>query len=105
MTKEFGELHAQNPFNKEKFDGEAQGTIDGFVDAFKKNGLDEYIPEFLQKVTNKKILHSNKILNDTIKKEKDDAALLDVDALQEMTQVARLYPEEYNTVILDQSEK
>ncbi len=105
VTKEFGELHAQNPFNKEKFDGEAQGTIDGFVDAFKKNGLDEYIPEFLQKVTNKKILHSNKILNDTIKKEKDDAALLDVDALQEMTQVARLYPEEYNTVILDQSEK
>ena len=36
VTKEFGELHAQNPFNKERFDGEAQGTIDGFVDAFKK---------------------------------------------------------------------
>jgi len=105
VTKEFGELHAQNPFNKEKFDGLAQGSIDGFVDAFKKNGLDEYIPEFLTKITNKKILHSNKILNDTIKKEKDDAALLDVDALQEMTQVARLYPEEYNTVILGQSEK
>ena len=54
VTKEFAELHAQNKFNKERFDGEAQGTIDGFVDAFKKNGLDEYIPEFLQKVTNKK---------------------------------------------------
>lgn len=57
-------------FNKERFDGLAQGIIDGFQDAFKKNGLEEYIPEFLQKVTNKKILHSNKILNDTIKKEK-----------------------------------
>ncbi len=98
VTKEFGELHAQNPFNKERFDGEAQGTIDGFVDAFKKNGLDEYIPEFLQKVTNKKILHSNKILNDTIKKEKDEAASLQFDAIKEFTNVNRLYPEEYEFI-------
>ena len=99
VTKEFSDLHTQNPFNKERFDGEAQGTIDGFVDAFKKNGLDEYIPEFLQKVTNKKILHSNKILNDTIKKEKDEAASLQFDAIQEFINVSRLYPEDLNVII------
>ena len=105
VTEEFGQLHAQNPFNKEKFDGLAQGVIDGYADAFKKNDLAEFIPEFVNKITNKKILHSNKILNDTIKKEKDDAALLDADALQEMTNVARLYPEDFIPAILPESEK
>ena len=99
VTKEFGEFHAQNPFNKEKFDGLAQGVIDGYSDAFKKNDLAEYIPEFVNKITNKKILHSNKILNDTIKKEKDDAATLQFDAIQEFINVSRLYPEDLNTVI------
>jgi hypothetical protein len=104
INKQLGEIHAKNPFNKTKFDTEAQGLIKGWVDVFKKEGMGQYVPEFLDKVTNKSILHSNKILNDTIKKEKDDAALLDQDALFEFEQVALLYPEDAS-LILDQHSK
>ena len=104
INKRLGELHAQNPFNKENFDTEAKALIDDWVKVFKNKGMENYVPAFLDKVTNKSVLHSNKILNDTIKKEKDDAALLDQDALFEFEQVALLYPED-SSVILDQHSK
>lgn len=70
INKRLGELHAQNPFNKENFDLEAKGLIDQWIKVFKNKGMEKYVPAFLDKVTNKSVLHSNKILNDTIKKKK-----------------------------------
>lgn len=100
INKQLGEIHAKNPFNKETFDNEAQGLIKGWVNVFKREGMGEYVPAFLDKVTNKSVLHSNKILNDTIKKEKDDAALLAQDALEEFIKIAPLYPDD--PVLFDQ---
>ena len=60
----FGELHSQYKLDKTSFDTEAQSYIDGFVKIFKDNKMDEYIPDFITKITNQKILHGNKILND-----------------------------------------
>lgn len=100
INKRLGELHAQNPFNKENFDLEAKILINDWVKVFKNKGMGNYVPAFLDKVTNKSVLHSNKILNDTIKKEKDDAALLAQDALEEFIKIAALYPDD--PVISDQ---
>ena len=72
--QKFGEFQAKNRFDKDKFDTEAQGFIEAHVKSFKDNGMDQYIPDFITKVTNQKVLHSNKILNDTIARDERIAA-------------------------------
>ena len=70
----FAELQAKHRFDKDKFDEEASGFIDAHIKSFKDNGMDQYIPDFITKVTNQKVLHSNKILNDTIARDERVAA-------------------------------
>lgn len=68
-NKYFNELHAKNKLDKETFDTKAQNYILGLEKTFRDNGMADYIPEFKAKIVNKQVLHSNKILNDTIERE------------------------------------
>lgn len=72
--EEFGKLQSQYKYDKNKFDTLANQYIDAHVKNFKDNGMDQYIPDFITKVTNQRVLHSNKILNDTIARDERVAA-------------------------------
>ena len=65
----FNKLHAENKLDKKTFDTKAQAYITGLEKTFRANGMADYIPEFKAKIVNKQVLHSNKILNDTIERE------------------------------------
>ena len=71
----FNELHAQNKLDKDTFDTKAQNYITGLEKTFRDNGMEDFIPEFKAKIVNKQVLHSNKILNDTIDREERIAAV------------------------------
>ena len=71
----FNELHAENKLDKKTFDTKAQNYILGLEKTFRDNGMADYIPEFKAKIVNKQVLHSNKILNDTIEREERIAAV------------------------------
>lgn len=73
-NQKFAELHDKYKFDKDSFDAESDGYIKGFIDTFQRNGMSEYIPEFSAKITNQKVLHSNKILNDIRAREERVAA-------------------------------
>ena len=71
---EFAKLQAENRYDKETFDTQANGYIEAKIKSFKDNGMEKYIPDFITKITNQKVLHSNKILNDTIGRDERVAA-------------------------------
>ena len=60
----FATLHSAYPLAKDGFDNAAKEYIKGHVDSFKKNGMDSFIPAFLDKIEGQATYHSNKILND-----------------------------------------
>ncbi len=71
----FNKLHAENKLDKDTFDTKAQNYITGLEKTFRENGMENFIPEFKAKIVNKQVLHSNKILNDTIDREERIAAV------------------------------
>ena len=70
----FNKLHSENKLDKKTFDTKAQNYILGLEKTFRDNGMADFIPEFKAKIVNKQVLHSNKILNDTIEREERIAA-------------------------------
>ncbi len=70
----FAKLQSENRFDKDAFDNAANLFIDSHIKSFKDNKMDQYIPDFITKVTNQKVLYSNKILNDTIARDERVAA-------------------------------
>ena len=75
MSKsEFAKLQSENRYDKDSFDTQANTYIEAHVKSFKDNGMEQYIPDFITKITNQKVLHSNKILNDTIARDERVAA-------------------------------
>ena len=72
--QEFGKLQAENQYDQDAFDLASNQYIEGHIKSFKDNGMDQYIPDFITKITNQRVLHSNKILNDTIARDERVAA-------------------------------